>query len=46
VRVDLKRYSPYVSGNETGAKALLNAILLERRLELAFEMDRFFTLKD
>lgn len=39
-----QRYSPFVSGNETGA-ALLNAILLERRLELAFEMDRFFTLK-
>ncbi|MDP2069545.1 MAG: RagB/SusD family nutrient uptake outer membrane protein [Lutibacter sp.] len=39
-----QRYSPFVSGNETGV-ALLNAILLERRLELAFEMDRFFTLK-
>lgn len=42
--VRAQRYSPFVSGNETGA-ALLNAILLERRLELAFEMDRFFTLK-
>ena len=39
-----QRYAPFVSGNETGV-ALLNAILLERRLELAFEMDRFFTLK-
>ncbi|RTY80541.1 RagB/SusD family nutrient uptake outer membrane protein [Flavobacterium sp. GSP27] len=39
-----QRYSSFVSGNETGA-TLLNAILLERRLELAFEMDRFFTLK-
>jgi hypothetical protein len=39
-----QRYLPFVAGTETGA-ALLNAILLERRLELAFEMDRFFTLK-
>lgn len=39
-----QRYLPFVSGGETGV-ALLNAILLERRLELAFEMDRFFTLK-
>ncbi len=39
-----KRYSDYVAGTETG-QALLDAILLERRLELAFEMDRFFTLK-
>ena len=39
-----QRYSSFVTGNETGA-ALLNAILLERRLELSFEMDRFFTLK-
>jgi hypothetical protein len=39
-----ERYSGFVSGNETGP-ALLAAILLERRLELAFEMDRFFTLK-
>jgi hypothetical protein len=39
-----QRYSAFVSTNETGA-ALLSAILLERRLELAFEMDRFFTLK-
>lgn len=38
------RYSPFVSPNETGA-ALLDAILIERRLELAFEGDRFFTLK-
>jgi hypothetical protein len=42
--VRAERYLPYVAGTETGA-ALLNAILLERRLELAFEMDRFFTLK-
>ena len=39
-----KRYSGYVAGTETG-QALLDAILLERRLELAFEMDRFYTLK-
>jgi hypothetical protein len=42
--VRVQRYSAFISGNETGA-ALLSAILLERRLELAFEMDRFFTLK-
>ncbi|WP_426095921.1 RagB/SusD family nutrient uptake outer membrane protein [Flavobacterium sp. DSR2-3-3] len=42
--VRAQRYSAFVSGNESGA-ALLNSILLERRLELAFEMDRFFTLK-
>jgi starch-binding outer membrane protein, SusD/RagB family len=42
--VRAQRYSPYVAGTETGT-ALLNAILLERRLEFAFEMDRFFTLK-
>lgn len=39
-----QRYLPFVAGTETGT-ALLNAIMLERRLELAFEMDRFFTLK-
>lgn len=39
-----KRYTPFVSGNETG-EALWNAIMLERRLELAFEFDRFYTLK-
>jgi len=39
-----KRYTPFVSGGETGT-ALWSAIMLERRLELAFEMDRFFTLK-
>ncbi len=38
------RYAPFVSGMETG-QALLNAILLQRRLELAFEGDRFFDLK-
>lgn len=39
-----KRYTGFVSGNETG-DALWNAIMLERRLELAFEFDRFYTLK-
>jgi hypothetical protein len=39
-----QRYAPFVSGGETGAA--LSAILRERRLEFAFEMDRFFTLKD
>lgn len=39
-----RRYMPFVAGSETG-NALLNAIMLERRLELAFESDRFFTLK-
>lgn len=38
------RYSSFASGNETGT-ALLNAIKLERRLELAFEGHRFFDLK-
>ncbi|WP_415328408.1 RagB/SusD family nutrient uptake outer membrane protein [Chryseobacterium sp. MMS23-Vi53] len=36
--------SPYVPGTETGT-ALLNAIYNERRLELAFENDRFWTIK-
>lgn len=39
-----QRYTGFVSGTETGT-ALWDAIMLERRLELAFEMDRFFTLK-
>ncbi len=39
-----QRYSSFTSPNESGA-ALLNSILLERRLELFAEMDRFFTLK-
>ncbi|WP_177205451.1 RagB/SusD family nutrient uptake outer membrane protein [Halpernia frigidisoli] len=39
-----QRYSGYVPVTLTGA-ALLNEILLQRRLELAFENDRFFTLK-
>lgn len=39
-----ERYEGFTSANETGAN-LLDAILLERRLELAFEGDRFFTLK-
>ncbi|MGX7666970.1 RagB/SusD family nutrient uptake outer membrane protein [Flavobacterium pedocola] len=42
--VRAQRYLPFVSGGETGT-ALLDAILLERRLEFAFEMDRFYTLK-
>ncbi|SIQ96121.1 SusD family protein [Chryseobacterium sp. RU37D] len=36
--------SPYVPGTETGT-ALLDAIYHERRLELAFENDRFWTIK-
>ena len=43
-KVRSNRYSPFVSGGETG-QALFDAIQLERRLELAFEMDRFYTLK-
>lgn len=39
-----QRYASYVPGTETGA-ALLNAIYYERRLELAFENDRFWTIK-
>lgn len=39
-----ERYENFTSQQETGEN-LLNAILLERRLELAFEGDRFFTLK-
>ncbi len=38
------RYENFVSGAETGTN-LLDAILLERRFELSFEGDRFFTLK-
>jgi starch-binding outer membrane protein, SusD/RagB family len=38
------RIQGFTSGSETGT-ALLNAILLERRKELAFEGDRFFDLK-
>jgi len=38
-----ERYTSYVGG-ETGT-ALMDAIYLERRLELAFEGDRFYTLK-
>lgn len=38
------RYSGNSNLNESGS-ALLNAILLQRRLELAMEGDRFFTLK-
>lgn len=43
-KVRAVRYSPAVAGGETG-QALFDAIQLERRLELAFEMDRFYTLK-
>ncbi|ANF51705.1 hypothetical protein A0O34_14845 [Chryseobacterium glaciei] len=39
-----QRYASYVPGTETGT-ALLNAIYYERRLELAFENDRFWTIK-
>lgn len=35
---------PYIPGVETGT-ALINAIYKERRLELAFENDRWYTLK-
>jgi hypothetical protein len=38
-----ERYTSY-TGGETGT-ALMDAIQLERRLELAFEGDRFYTLK-
>ena len=40
----MNRYTNFVSGAEAGP-ALINAIWLERRLELAFEGDRFFDLK-
>jgi starch-binding outer membrane protein, SusD/RagB family len=39
-----QRYSSYIPGVE-GGQNLWNAIMTERRLELAFETDRFFTLK-
>lgn len=39
-----QRYPSYTSGTETGTN-LWDAIMLQRRLELAFEADRFFTLK-
>lgn len=39
-----ERYSNYVSGTEQG-QALLEAIYFERRLEMAFENDRFWTIK-
>lgn len=39
-----QRYTGFVAGTENG-QPLWNAIMLERRLELAFETDRFFTLK-
>ena len=39
-----KRYADYEEGTETGS-ALEKEILLQRRLELAFEGHRFFDLK-
>ncbi|MDR6526989.1 tetratricopeptide (TPR) repeat protein [Chryseobacterium rhizosphaerae] len=39
-----QRYTGFVPGAEAG-QTLWDAIMLERRLELAFETDRFFTLK-
>jgi len=39
-----ERYDNFVSGGETG-QSLKDAIQLERRLEFAFESDRFYTLK-
>ncbi len=39
-----QRYTGFVAGTESG-QPLWDAIMLERRLELAFETDRFFTLK-
>lgn len=38
------RYNGFTPGMESGS-ALFDAIILERRLELAFEGDRYFTLK-
>lgn len=38
------RYTGFVAGAETGV-TLYNAVLLQRRLELAFEGSRFFDLK-
>jgi tetratricopeptide (TPR) repeat protein len=38
------RYNNFVPGTETGT-SLYNAIMLQRRLELAFEGSRFFDLK-
>ena len=39
-----QRYTGFVNGTESGTN-LWNAIMLQRRLELAFESDRYFTLK-
>lgn len=39
-----RRYTGFTNPNESG-QDLINAILLERRLEFAFESDRFYTLK-
>lgn len=43
-KIRAQRYTGFVSPGETGT-ALYNEIMKERRLEMAFEMDRFFTLK-
>lgn len=43
-RLRTNRYTGFSSPGETGT-ALLDAIYLQRRLELAFESDRFFDLK-
>ena len=42
--VRAKRYKGFEDGTESG-QVLERAIQLERRLELAFEGDRFYTLK-
>lgn len=42
-KIRAQRYTAF-TGGESGV-ALFDAIMKERRLELAFEMDRFFTLK-
>ncbi|MDO3426186.1 MULTISPECIES: RagB/SusD family nutrient uptake outer membrane protein [Chryseobacterium] len=39
-----QRYSPYTPATLTGT-ALFNEIMLQRRLELAFENDRYYTFK-
>ena len=39
------RYSDYTPGTETATTGLYDAILLQRRLELAFEGSRFYDIK-
>lgn len=39
-----ERYSGFIDGAETGAD-LLNETMRQRRIEMAFEYDRFFTIK-